>query len=473
MLYFAVVLLLVTLVHAQQYSKINSEQDCLVLYNGSFSCFHILAERTNNLSFCTYPVDEEVSAEQINRCYSNVAEKNKNLAACDMFKGKEYGGCVNVVAWQTQNESLCSLIPEEFLGGRLPEIKLRDECQIGILQYKEHECAGIWDNRERDGCYLGECDSVECCQNIKGTPVSELWKNQCIGKVSIKRNDLSLCAQSKNRECIRELISSLESPLLSICEGFKDVVLDREGPSAFTECVGAVAKANEKPELCVENIDAKDELIACLDLTDRLKGCELMPDNKARNDCADYLARRAGNADYCNVITDPKERGYCRTGIFPISHDWKTDVLVAAIMLAAIILSFVFFKESEKILPLKIGLIVVFAQRMLMLVLDILKQISPEYVFGFFNFILPFRFLDMPFFFIGVRSIFPSTWTYLLFADITALLLISLVGYAAYMISKDAWKASKISIIFITIMLSISYTLFFVLMVLIALASMG
>ena len=380
MLYFAVVLLLVTVVHAQQYSKINSEQDCLVLYNGSFSCFHILAERTNNLSFCTYPVNEEVSAEQINRCYSNVAEKNKNLAACDMFKGKEYGGCVNVVAWQTQNESLCSLIPEELLGNRLPEIKLRDSCQIEIVQFKKHECADIWDNRERDGCYLGECNSVACCQNIKGTPVSEAWKNKCIGRISTMTADLSLCTQAKDRDCIRKLISSLESPSISICEQFKAVVLERGTTSAYAECVGAVAKANEKSELCIENIIAKDDLLGCLSLASNIKACELMPDSKARDDCAGYIVRKAKNADYCNVITDPVKKGYCRAGILPISQNWIIDVLVAFMLLIAIILSFVFFKYNEKILPLKIGLIVVFAQRMLMLFLGLLKQVSPEYI---------------------------------------------------------------------------------------------
>jgi len=303
--------------------------------------------------------------------------------------------------------------------------------------------------------------------------VSEAWKNKCIGRISTMTADLSLCTQAKDRDCIRKLISSLESPSISICEQFKAVVLERGTTSAYAECVGAVAKANEKSELCIENIIAKDDLLGCLSLASNIKACELMPDSKARDDCAGYIVRKAKNADYCNVITDPVKKGYCRAGILPISQNWIIDVLVAFMLLIAIILSFVFFKYNEKILPLKIGLIVVFAQRMLMLFLGLLKQVSPEYISGFFNFILPFRFLDMPFFFMKVRSIFPSTWTYLLFTDIIAFLLISSVGYAAYRISKDAWKASKISIIFITIMLSISYALFFVLIVLTALASLG
>ncbi|MBD3361843.1 hypothetical protein GF358_03565 [Candidatus Woesearchaeota archaeon] len=448
LLIFLMFLLVINTVSAQQHSKVNSVQDCLDLYEGSFSCFRILAEKTNNISLCDYPVKESISVEEKNQCIRNVAAKNKNIDACDTLTGKEKDRCISGVIWELQDESLCSLLSEE---------SARSGCQWNIIEFKDYECSDLWDNVKRDFCYMGSCQTLECCDNIKGLPESSARKNNCISKIGVQSGDFDLCIQTKKRKCILDIIDNMEAPSPEVCEQFKGITLsdeyDPRTVSAYLDCIGTVAKVNENPELCIDTFDIEKDVTNCLSRVKHIEACKLMTDIPERNKCANYVASFVShNPDDCNVITDASKRISCRGTLNVLSH-LSNPIIDVLIMLIIAGLYFVVLRHKEKYLPLTVALAVVFVQRIFLLILpliNILMEAQP--ITQLLGLVINIRFTDWFIWFARLRGYIAYNWLYLLIADILTLAVLVLIGYIAQRKGISVIKTIVISAIILWIL---------------------
>ena len=137
------------------------------------------------------------SVESKDRCIHNVAVKNKNVAVCNRLDNEGKDRCFGGVAYALQDESICASISDE---------RARNECQSNIIAYKDYDCSELWDNVKRDFCYMGRCQSVVCCNNIKGLPESDMRRNNCLARIGGQSGDFSLCIQAKDRKCILNVI---------------------------------------------------------------------------------------------------------------------------------------------------------------------------------------------------------------------------------------------------------------------------
>lgn len=439
-------------VAAQQHSKVNSVQDCLELYEGSFSCFRILAERTNDVSFCNYPVEKPVSAEEKNRCVRNVAAKNKNINACDTLAGKEKDSCIYGVAYELQDEKVCEIISDETI---------RNGCQWEILQFKDYDCSELWDNLQRDFCYGGRCQTVECCQNIKGLPESEARRNSCVARIGGQSGDLSLCIQTKNRKCVLDAIASLESPSPKVCDQFKNLKFGDEyypdSVSVYLDCIGGVAKNNKNLEICLNTFNTQKDIENCLIRVKQIEACERISDTKLNADCVKYIVKYVShNINDCNSIIDPKEKRSCRTLVSP-KPNWVVDLLLLLIIIGTY---FSFLKNKKEYLPWTIGLATIFVQRIIFILasLSFIERVLS--IMPLLAFVWAVRFTDLFLsFFTGLRGYIPYDWLYLLIIDIITLLSIVLVGYAA---KKKGINVLKTTLIFIAILTSIAFLILLV-----------
>lgn len=449
LLIFLVFLLVINTVAAQQHSKVNSVQDCLDLYEGSFSCFRILAERTNDVSLCDYPVEKPVSVEEKNRCVRYVAAKNKNINACDTLAGKEKDSCIYGVAYELQDEILCELISDETI---------RKGCQWEILQFKDYECSDLWDNLQRDFCYGGRCQTVECCQNIKGLPESEARRNSCIARIGGQSGDLSLCIQTKKRKCVLDAIASLESPSPKVCDQFKNLKFGDEyypdSVSVYLDCIGGVAKNNKDLEICLNTFNTQKDIDNCLIRVKQIEACEQISDTKLNADCVKYIVKYVShNINDCNSIIDPKEKRSCRTLVSP-KPNWVVNLLLLLIIIGTY---FAFLKNKKEYLPWTIGIGVILIQRIILLLasLSFIERVLS--IMPLLAFVWAVRFTDLFLsIFTGLRGYIPYDWLYLLIIDIITLLSIVLVGYAA---KKKGMNVLKTTLIFIAILTSIAFLL--------------
>ncbi len=451
LLFVLIFLLVINTANAMQYSKINSVQDCLDLYEGDFSCFQILAEKTNDISLCDYPVKEPVSVNRRNECIESIAIKTKDVAVCDRFTGEKKGYCIFRVAEAMQDASVCALISEDLIyTGRLPQMKLRDACQYEILRYKTNDCSELWDNRARDLCYLEKCQTVECCQNIKGASWSEVHRNKCIAKVGQQTGDLSLCIQTQDGRCFAKAIEAMESPSPALCDQFKNT-------EWFLPCIGSVANNIENPKLCLQALDNKENIDRCLNMVKHIEACKLMTDVVKRDKCAEHIALfTSHNPDDCNVISDATVRQECRRSLNVFSQR-SNPIIDVLIMLIIAGLYFVILRHDAKYLPWVMGLAVVFVQRIFLLIvpfINILMETQP--VTRLLAFTAGIRFTDWFMWAIQLRKYFPYNWLFLLTADIITLLLVVLVGYLA---QKKGISVVKTTLIFVIILVIIAIML--------------
>ncbi|GBD34331.1 hypothetical protein HRbin35_00041 [bacterium HR35] len=263
---------------------------------------------------------DNLSEEQKESCYWNLAKSKQNLSICDKIQREWIKNiCYLDVAEEKQDLSICDRIQDktkkDYCYLKIAEMK-RDPSICNKIQNEEEESYDGDNKYFKDNCYLKIAQAkqdLSICDRIKNSSV----KDDCYKLLAIIKQDLSICDKlyysNEKDYCYSRVAQVKQDP--SICNKIVCSEISSWDWCFKDFCYQNIAQTKKDVSFC-ENIRnflyGKSFCYQVIgEITQNLSICDKIRDEERRGWCYRSIAVLQQNASLCEKINNEYIRDYC------------------------------------------------------------------------------------------------------------------------------------------------------------------
>jgi hypothetical protein len=301
----------------------------ILLQNGRYDCLTALALSSLNASVCGY-----VQGPYADNCYALVAEKSDNVTTCGSISDNaSQGACVSLIAVPQQNYTACAQAPEPYASKCIERIALQTNnqsiCSYASDNDTQTECSSILAIRNATGSGNATyCEEVtdtsnrtindQIIANFSSATNSSAYANNQSGYFLSSLAMLPNVTYTAMDYCYTTLAVQTSNPGLcdnvssgevqSICQTAAGAQSASNTTANYTQELAACAQTGSYMQECDESVTLAQAV-----LTENATMCATLP-SALGTQCYTLLASTYNDTSYCGYIYNATAHDSCVSG---------------------------------------------------------------------------------------------------------------------------------------------------------------